>query len=156
MEYLNRCEYSYNWNQSSLHSSGHREQIHAGIGPDQSLNWPHSAHSRSRELPRGIERIPGEAAIDFGLLWEQDPWQREFPESLRKTLLLVVFFFVFVSFCSLVAVVAFIVFYLLFFHFNIYVFLFLFFTLLDFWFFFFLFFLPISQMKIQTKFSTKY
>ena len=38
------------------------EQLHyiyMGIGPSQGLNWTHSAHSRNRDLPRGVRGPPG-------------------------------------------------------------------------------------------------
>ena len=60
-----------------------------GVRPGQSLSWTHSAHSRSRDLSRGIRRPPGEAGIGSGLLWEQGHRQG----GLRKIFLLPLFFF---------------------------------------------------------------
>ena len=40
-----------------------------GCGPGQSLSQPHSAHSRSRDLPRGIGGAPGEVGVGCGSLW---------------------------------------------------------------------------------------
>ena len=33
-------------------------QVKAGVRQDQSLSWPHSAHSRSRDVPRNIGGHP--------------------------------------------------------------------------------------------------
>ena len=33
-------------------------QVKAGVRQDQSLSWPHSAHSRSRDFPRNIGGFP--------------------------------------------------------------------------------------------------
>ena len=101
-----------------------------GVGPGQSLSWPHSAHSGSTDLPRGIRRPPGEVGIGSGSLWEPGHWQRRPQENILITIIL----FVLVSFCSVLGVVAFIIFYLLFkififiyFYFLIYIFLFFYF-----------------------------
>ena len=41
---------------------------HAGLRPGQSLSWLKSAHSRSRDLPRRIGGLPGEAVTACGSL----------------------------------------------------------------------------------------
>ena len=33
-------------------------QVHMGVRPDQSLSWPHNAHSGSRDLPRSTGGLP--------------------------------------------------------------------------------------------------
>ena len=42
-----------------------------GVELGQSLSWPHSAHSRSTELPSVIGGSPGEVGIGCASLWEQ-------------------------------------------------------------------------------------
>ena len=102
-------KYSHNWEQSNFGSCGLWRQVHAGVGPGQSLSCPHSAQSRSRDLPRGIGGPPGEAGVGCGSL---GGWGGKDNDSrdLRNILLLVLFFFVFlfVSFCSVVVFLFFI------------------------------------------------
>ena len=72
-----------------------------GVGPGQSLSWPYSGHSRSRDLPRGIERPSGEAEMGSGSLWEQGHRQKRPQENNFITIILF-----FASFCSVAGVVA--------------------------------------------------
>ena len=62
---------SHNCYGASLSSSGHWGQVQAGAGPGQSLNWPNSTHSRSRDLPRDIGGPPGEVGVGSGSWWAQ-------------------------------------------------------------------------------------
>ena len=47
-------------------------QVHAGVKQDQSLSWPHNAHSRSRDLPRSTGGLPGQPGIGLGSLRGKD------------------------------------------------------------------------------------
>ena len=67
-----------------------------GVGPGQSLSCPHSAHSGSRDLPRGIGGPPKEA----GLAVAQGGNKHTDSSGPRKILLLLLFFG-FILFCCL-------------------------------------------------------
>lgn len=83
-------EYSHNLDWSNFGSCGLWGQVHVGVGPGESLSCPHSAHGRSRDLPRGTGGPPGEVGVDCGLL--SVVGKDTDSEGLRKILLLVLFF----------------------------------------------------------------
>ena len=75
-----------------------------GVGPGQSVICSHSAHSRSRDLPRGIGGPPGEVGVGCGSLWGQGHWQLRPQQNIIITLIflfhfvLLLFFIIFLFF----------------------------------------------------------
>ena len=52
-------ECSRNWDASSYSSCGLCGHVHVGVGPGESLSFPHSVHNGSRDFPRGLEGLLG-------------------------------------------------------------------------------------------------
>ena len=79
------------------------KQVWARVRTDQSLSWPHSDHSRSRDLPRNIGWLPQYADwLELTMWWGH--WQLRPQENILLTTTLYIFlsFFFFILFycCS--------------------------------------------------------
>ena len=79
------------------------KQVQAGVRTDRSLSWPHSDHSRSRDLPRNIGRLPKYADwLELTMWWGH--WQLRPQGNILLTTTLYIFlsfsFFILFYCCS--------------------------------------------------------